>query len=195
MYVSRKHPVVPDHFETERLLIRAPQPGDGAIINEAIRESLEQLRPWMPWARVVPSAAESETFARESALRFRNHEDLPLMLIRKSDGRYVGGSGMHNISWDVPRFEIGYWVRTSLSGQGYVTEAVNGIAEMAFRKLDAVRLEIRCDALNERSAAVARRAGFTLEACLHKDSRAPDGRLRDTLIFAKLREGLESSAS
>ena len=86
MFVSRKHPPVPDHFETERLLIRAPQPGDGSAVNDAIRESIDELRPWMPWARVVPSVAESETYARESALRFRNHEDLPLLLFRKSDG-------------------------------------------------------------------------------------------------------------
>ena len=191
MLVSRKRPSVPTQIETERLLIRAPQPGDGRAINEGIRESLDELRPWMPWAQVVPSVAESETYAREAALRFRNREDLPLLLFRQSDGLYVGSSGLHNILWSVPRFEIGYWVRTSLSGQGYITEAVSGITAMAFERLDAVRVEIRCDARNERSAAVARRAGFTLEACLHKDSRTPDGNLRDTLVFRRLRDGLE----
>lgn len=191
MYVSRKHPPIPDHLETERLLIRAPQPGDGRAINDAIRESIEELRPWMPWARVVPSVAESETFAREAALRFRNHEDLPLLLFRKSDGLYVGGSGMHNINWNVPRFEIGYWLRTSLHGQGYMTEAVNGITAMAFDTLEAVRVEIRCDARNLRSAAVAERAGFTLEARLRQNGRGNDGSLRDTLIYAKLRDDLE----
>ncbi len=192
MYVARKRPPVPDHLETERLLIRAPQPGDGRAVNEAVRESIAELRPWMPWARVVPSLAESETFVRESALRFRNSEELPLLLFRKADGLYIGGSGMHNIAWDVPRFEIGYWVRTSLVGQGYVTEAVNGITALAFDKLGAVRVEIRCDARNQRSAAVARRAGYTLEARLHSDSRDNDGNLRDTLIFARLRAGLEN---
>src|SRR5215475_8757445 len=84
MLVAKKRPHVPDQFETERLIIRAPQPGDGKAINDAIRESLDDLRPWMPWARIVPSVAESETFAREAALRFRNREDLPLHLFRKS---------------------------------------------------------------------------------------------------------------
>ncbi len=191
MFTSKKRPVVPDHFETERLLIRVPQPNDGKAINDAIRESIDELRPWMPWARVVPSLAESETYARESALMFRNHEDLPLLLFRKSDMLYLGGSGMHNIAWDVPRFEIGYWLRTSATGQGYMTEAVNGVARMAFEQLGAVRLEIRCDARNRKSAAVALRCGFTLEATLHSDSRAPDGNLRDSLIFAKLRADLE----
>ncbi len=188
MYVSRKHPPIPERFETERLLIRAPLPGDGRVVNDAIRESIDELRPWMPWARVVPSVAESETFVRESALRFRNHEDLPLLLFRKSDGLYVGGSGLHNINWEVPRFEIGYWLRSSLHGQGYMTEAVNGIAAMAFDKLEAVRLEIRCDSRNRASAAVAERAGFTLEAHLRLNVRGNDGSLRDTLVYAKLRK-------
>jgi RimJ/RimL family protein N-acetyltransferase len=194
MYAARRHPSFPDQFETERLLIRAPLPGDGRTLNIAISESLAELRPWMPWAKVMPSVAESETFVREAALRFRTHEDLPLWLFRKSDGLFVGGSGLHNIAWEVPRFEIGYWVRTSLRGQGYITEAVNGIAAFAFDKLNAIRIEIRCDARNLRSAAVAERAGFTREACLRSDSRAPDGRLRDTLVFARLREGLTDSS-
>ena len=76
-------------------------------------------------------------------------------------------------------------------GQGYVTEAVNGITNMAFDKLKAVRMEIRCDARNQRSAAVALRAGYTLEARLQKELRDPDGNLRDTLIFTRLRDDLE----
>ncbi len=191
MLATKKRPTVPEQFETERLIIRAPQPGDGKAINDAVRESLEELRPWMRWAQAVPSIAEQETYAREAALRFRNREDLPLWFYRKSDGLYLGGSGLHNIDWEVPRFEIGYWIRTSAVGQGYVTEAVNGITAMAFDKLKAVRIEIRCDARNQRSAAVALRAGYTLEARLHNESRAPDGELRDTLIFVKFREGSE----
>ncbi len=194
MYVARRHPSFPDQFETERLLIRAPLPGDGHAVNVAVSESLAELRPWMEWAQVVPSVAEQETSIREAALRFRTREDLRLLLFRKSDGLFVGGSGLHNIDWEVPRFEIGYWVRTSLSGQGYITEAVNGIAAFAFDQLKAIRLEIRCDARNTRSAAVAERAGFTREACLRCQSRAPDGKLRDTLVFARLREGLDNSS-
>lgn len=191
MFTSKKRPIVPEQFETERLLIRAPQPGDGKAINDAVRESIDELRVWMPWAQAVPSLAESETWAREGALMFRNREDLPLLLFRKSDGLYLGGSGMHNIAWDVPRFEIGYWLRTSVTGQGYMSEAVRGITAMAFEQLHAIRIEIRCDARNKNSAAVALRCGYTLEATLHSDSRAPDGRLRDSLIFARLRTDVE----
>ncbi|MCB9451270.1 MAG: GNAT family N-acetyltransferase [Anaerolineaceae bacterium] len=177
----------PDSFETERLLIRAPHPGDGRAVNEAVIESLDNLRPWMPWAQTAPTIEENETFVRRAAAQFALREDLPLFLFRKADNRFVGGSGLHRIDWSVPHFEIGYWVRTSLEGQGYVTEAVHGIANFAFTALSAERVEIRCDVRNERSAAVARRAGFRLDGCLRHDARGARGELRDTYVFSKIR--------
>lgn len=181
-------PDFPDHFETERLLLRAPRSGDGTVVNVAIQESFEQLHRWMEWARHIPSIAESETHTREAAARFRARDELALWLFRKSDGMFVGGSGLHSIDWSVPRFEIGYWLRTSLEGQGYMTEAVTAIAQFAFGKLHAARVEIHCDALNRRSAAVAERAGFQLEARLHHHRRNVEVELADTLIFAKFPE-------
>jgi RimJ/RimL family protein N-acetyltransferase len=176
----------PDHFETERLLLRAPRPGDGQPLNDAIRESLDNLRPWMHWAQMLQTVEQTEAVVRQAAARFYLREELRLHLFRKSDGLLVGSSGMHHLDWSVPRFEIGYWVRASLEGQGYVTEAVNGITRFAFETLMAQRMEILCDVNNTRSAAVAERCGYRLEARLRRDSRAPDGSIRDTLVFARL---------
>ena len=178
----------PDHFETERLLIRAPRPGDGVIINEGVRESHAELHPWMPWARVVQTVDESEMVARRMAAKFILREDLMMLLFRKADGAFVGSSGMHRIDWDVPKFEIGYWVRTSMSGQGYITEAVNGITRFAFETLNARRVEIRCDARNERSAAVARRAGYVQDGTLRHDDMDIEGNPRSTHIYSRIRD-------
>jgi RimJ/RimL family protein N-acetyltransferase len=175
----------PDQFETERLIIRAPRAGDGPAANAAIHESARELQAWMPWAQTLPTVEETEAHLRGAAARFLTREDLPLVLWRKSDGVFVGGSGLHRIDWSVPSMEIGYWVRTSLSGQGYVTEAVIGITRFAFEHLGAQRIEIRCDARNTRSAAVAERAGYTLEARLHHQARDVDGGLRDTLVYTR----------
>jgi RimJ/RimL family protein N-acetyltransferase len=179
----------PDHLTTERLAIRAPRPGDGEALNAAVRESWEDLQPWMPWARgEPPSLADSEQTVREAYSRFIRREELWLFLFHKEGDVLVGSSGLHRINWDVPRFEIGYWVRSGYGGQGFITEAVRGITSFAFSVLGAHRVEIRCDARNERSAAVARRAGYPLEAVLHNDDRHhTTGELRDTLIFAQTR--------
>lgn len=179
----------PDHFETERLLLRAPRAGDGAAGNAAIRESIAELRPWMPWAQTVPAVEETEQVYRRGAAEWLARQNLPLILLRQSDGMFVGGSGLHRIDWSVPCMEIGYWIRTSLSGQGYMTEAVIGITAFAFRHLGAQRLEIRCEAGNARSAAVAERAGYTLEACLRRHRRNVSGQLCDTLVYVRFPAG------
>lgn len=177
----------PESFESERLLIRAPRPGDGADVHAAIVESMGELRPWMPWALGEQSADDAEARVREARADFLARRDLRLHLYRREDGIFVGSSGLHRIHWEVPAFEIGYWVRTSHAGQGYASEAARRIADFAFDVLGAERVEIWCDARNERSAAVARRAGFAFEARLNRHRRGTSGGLSDSLCFVRFR--------
>ncbi|MFD1954838.1 GNAT family N-acetyltransferase [Paenibacillus thailandensis] len=177
----------PESLESERLLIRAPLWGDGPAVNEAVAESIEQLQPWMPWAQRVPTVEQSELDMRRSRLLFLERKDLRLVLVHKETGRIAGSSGLHRIDWQSRSFEIGYWIRTSFAGQGYMTEAVHAITSFAIRELEANRVEIRCDSRNVRSARVAERAGFVLEGILRKKSCAVDGSLRDTMVFSKVR--------
>lgn len=174
----------PDQLETERLLIRAPRPGDGAAGNAAIRESEAELRPWMPWVHPLPSPDDTEQVYRQMAAQWLTRESLPLILLRKEDGLFVGGSGLMCRDWSVPFFEIGYWVRTSLQGQGYITEAVRAQTRFAFDMLGARRVEIRMDARNMLSTRVAERAGYTLEGRLRHFVRDVEGKLADLLIYA-----------
>lgn len=178
---------VPSSFETERVTIRSPQPGDGAELNAAVVESLAELRPWMPWAQKAPTLEESEAEIRRGHARFLVREDLWLLLFLKGSNTLVGSSGLHRPDWKIPSFEIGYWVRNSYAGQGYITEAVHGISDFAFKQLNATRLTITCDARNKKSAEVANRTGFKFEGTHHCDTRDPLGSLRDTLYFSKLK--------
>ena len=177
----------PDSFDTERLTIRAPRIGDGAELNAAVAESAVELKPWMPWADPVSTVEDTEANIRNAIAKWIERKDLRLNLYLKGTQTFVGGSGLHRIDWDVPRFEIGYWCRTRFVGQGYITEAVNAITAFAFDVLGARRVEIRCDSLNTRSRAVAERAGFPLEATLHNYSTSVTGEVRDELVFAKIR--------
>ncbi|MGO4528422.1 GNAT family N-acetyltransferase [Paenibacillus sp. 2TAF8] len=180
----------PESFHTERLTIRAPQWGDGADVNAAIRESADELRPWLPFAENIPSLEESEASVRKARLKFMERSDLMLHLRDKITDEFVGSSGLHRIDWNARCFEIGYWVRTSRSGKGLVTEAVRGIEQFAILHLQANRLEIRCDARNVRSAKVAERLGYTLEGVLRRIKQDRTGVWVDTMIFSKVR-GIE----
>ena len=179
---------VPEEIRTERLILRVPRAGDGPTVYAAVRDSLYGLRPWMPWAQAEPTVEANEAYARQARIQFLMRQVLDYHgYLLAAPGQFVLASGLHSIEWSVPRLEIGYWVRSAFEGQGYVREAVAALTCLAFDTLGAARVEIRCDADNVRSAAVARASGYVEEACLRQHERKPDGGLRDTLVFAHLR--------
>ena len=189
---------VPERLETERLVLRCPRPGDGPAVNAAVSESLEGLRPWMPWAQAAPSADDSELYCRRMHAKFLLREDLVMLIFeRGSDsaaGPVLGAVGLHRIDWSARCFEIGYWRREGLGGLGIVTEAVHGLSRMAWDRLDARRLEIRMDDDNAPSRKVAERAGFRFEGLLRLNALAFDGSPRSTRVYARVR-GIEEAGS
>lgn len=75
-----------------------------------------------------------------------------------------------------------------MSGNGYMTEAVQGITNFAFTELKARRVEIRCDTLNYKSKAIPERLGFQLEGTLRSDDFSVDkSQIRDTHIYALIK--------
>lgn len=177
---------IPEDFESERLTIRAPRVRDAAELRAAIEESIDDLRPWMPWAARVPTLREARANLRQARRRYLEHKDFRLNLFLKGTDTFVGGSGIHRVNWGVRKVEIGYWVRRSFAGQGYITEAVNAITEFAVEHFGAKRVEIRMDDRNLRSWRVAERCGFELEGVLRNERRGPDGSLGDTRVYARV---------
>lgn len=173
-----------DELRGERVLIRPYRESDAAAMLEAHAESRDLLRPWMPFADLHHTVEEK----RDSCIRWMAQwllrEQLVVGFWDKETQRYLGSSGLHPRDWTIGYFAIGYWVRASEAGKGYVTETVKLLTDYAFTHLQAQRIEIRCDERNQRSAAVARRLGFVQEGCLRNDSLDTSGQLRNTLIFA-----------
>ena len=179
----------PLELTTERLVIRSPSEGDARQLLEAVAESIDALKPWMSWADSVPTPAEAQESCRKAEMAFRDGSDNRLHLFLRDSLTFVGGSGLHRIDWSVPKCEIGYWVRTSCSGKGYITEAVREITRFAIEDLAANRVEIRVGATNAKSRRVPQRLGFCLEGVLRNDARHVDGTLRDTCVYSMIKEG------
>ena len=176
----------PTEFETERLLIRMPLPGDGAAVCNAITASISELKSWMPFAQKEQTAEDCEINIRKAQINFLNRTDLRLLVFKKDTGEFIASSGLHRINWEVPKFEIGYWIDTRHSGNGFMTEAVEGICAFAIRELKARRVEIRVDAQNVKSRAIPERLSFALEGILRNESISVDGELSDTCVYAKV---------
>jgi RimJ/RimL family protein N-acetyltransferase len=176
---------VPMELQSERLLLRAPRFGDGAVINAAVVESIDELAPWMPWATPTPKVEDTELWCRQAHVRFLSREQLHFSLWTKDGKTCVGGCGLHKLDWKVPSAEMGYWMRTSHAGKGLMTEAVRTLVKFGMEELKLGRIEIRCDERNVRSAKVAERAGFVREGLFRQDARGAKNELRNTMIYAK----------
>lgn len=185
------HPILldfPHEFETERLRLRMPMPGDGKAVHEAITASINELRPWMGFAQNGQTEEESEINIRQAHISFLKRKKLRMLIFLKETNQFVGSSGLHNIDWDVRKFEIGYWCDTRLSGKGYLTEAITGLTEFTFNELKANRVQIQCDARNHKSCAIPERLGFELEGIFRNEDISVDGKeLRDTCMYAKVK--------
>lgn len=184
----------PYRIETERLVIRCYEPGDAALLKDAIDSSLDHLRPWMPWVETEPQTLEEKADLLKS---FRSQFDLGdnfvMGIFSADETELVGGSGLH------PRvepggLEIGYFVRSSRVREGYVTESTAALTRVGFEICGADRIEIRIDPGNEVSKGVPRKLGYTEEATLRR--RLPGrrgGPLRDVTIYTLFREDFDPS--
>jgi hypothetical protein len=179
---------LPARIETERLIMRPPEAGDGERLHAAIAESLPALRRYLgslPWGAGEQTVATAEAYCRNSQANFLARRDLPFLLLEKASGEIVGATGLHRTVWTTPSTEIGYWGRTPTAGRGFVSEGVRALCDYAFDQLAAVRIEIVTDEGNTPSRRVAERCRFVLEGILRSERRAPDGTLRNTCIYAR----------
>jgi ribosomal-protein-serine acetyltransferase len=75
---------IPFRIETDRLILRAPQQsGDGIFVNEAIKESLNELRDWLPFAQNLPNVEETEANLREAHINFLRRKSFRFLIFDK----------------------------------------------------------------------------------------------------------------
>lgn len=177
----------PEQIETDRLLIRAPRPGDGQAFYEGVLESLAVLRAWpasIPWSVFDPSVVAYEIFCRLWDADYRARRNFPMLVFVKSSGVYAGFCGLTSFDWSVPKCEIGYWCRAQFQGKGMTTEAVKAVSTFALSNLGVRRIVSMADQENQASRKVAENAGYELEGILRNERKAPDGTLRNTCLYA-----------
>jgi len=177
---------LPAEISGERVLLRPYRAGDGKALLEAIEESREKLQPWRPYehSQVPPNEDETEAYVCNELEKWMQREYLSMSIWEKETGQYLGGVGLYGIRWEVPSFQMGYWLRASAEGKGYMTEAARLLCDLTFQTLKAKRVEIRCDTRNVRSAGVPRRLGFIYEETLQSATLTPQGEPIGDLIFS-----------
>lgn len=177
---------IPSQIETKRLLLRAPhRTGDGCIVNQAIRDSFDELKAWLPFAQKLPEVEETEINLRKAYINFLKRESFRFLIFHRGTDDFIGTVSLQGIDWNIPKCEIGYWINTKFGGNGYMTEAVNVVTDFGLNQLEFKRIEIRCESTNLKSRAIPEKLGYELEGILRNEDLSADGsKLTDTCYYS-----------
>jgi ribosomal-protein-serine acetyltransferase len=175
-----------EELRSDGIVLRPYREHDAEAVFDAVAESRAELDRWIRFARHHRSVDASRDWIVHRMAEWLLRESFAVSLWLLTPNTYLGDLTLSPHDWDTSSCELAYWLRTSATGHGYMTAAVRLLTGYAFSVLAAQRVEIRCDERNERSAAVARRAGFVQEGRLRHDGTGPDGKLRTTLIFSRI---------
>jgi ribosomal-protein-serine acetyltransferase len=162
----------PDELITNsQVTLRRYRPGDADAVFQSVTESLDHLRPWMPWAANYTRDSAAE-FLAKSARDWADGQEYNYAIL--CDGALAGGCGlMARIG--PGGLEIGYWVHQAYTRRGLATAASAALAEQAFRLPGVDRVEIIHDELNVASGGVPRKLGFTEVGRQSLSERTPAG--------------------
>ena len=181
-------------IETKRLVVRCYNPSDAAMLAEFITESVEHLRPWMPWVYNEPEPIEEKV---QRLKRFRGMFDLGQNFVygifNQDDTKLLGGTGLHTRLGESD-LEIGYWIHKDHVNKGLVTESTAALIKVAFELIHIHRIEIHCDPANLVSAAIPRKLGFKHEGTLRAKTRFLEG-WSDSMIWGLLETEYPDSPS
>lgn len=154
----------------------------------------DHLRAWMPWANESTALPAIELRIDKFDRAFRSESEWLYAVFSSGKSHLLGGVGLQR-SMEKGAVEIGFWLGQSWTKQGYATEAVKSLAEHAMSFPHVERVEIRCDARNAASAAVARRAGFTQGPTLKNHVFEKGAAPRDTVVWQLSRAGASQATA
>lgn len=168
----------------ERAELRPLEPYMNVEFAAHMDRAREHIRPWVGQSFVTADIAGAtgtlEKYAQGAAQDSRRLYGIWV------DGTLVGGVMFTSFSTADGNCEVGCWLEPGFQGQGLVTQAISLLADWAFLERGMERVEWLCRADNERSSAVARRLGMTLEGTV-RSNWVYDGQRYDMQIWSLLK--------
>ena len=182
----------PNELTTERLRLRAPRRGDAALLHEAIAETLPELVPWLPWARIDHGPAETRRYLRAARSAWSRQSAFEFVIELRATQRIAGVTSLHRIDWLRASAGLGYWVRRSEWDRGVATEAASAALQHALGGLRLHRIEALVALENKASQRVVEKLGFAREG-IAREAEYIDGRYLDHIQYSFLRSDLDGA--
>ena len=89
-------------------------------ITRVVRENLEQLKLWMPWATDSYSIDSAREFIKFNLNEFARNGSFNASIIWNE--KFVGGVGFHNLDLKNKSAQISYWLAKEAQGNGIITQ-------------------------------------------------------------------------
>jgi RimJ/RimL family protein N-acetyltransferase len=159
------------------------EPLAASHLDEAI-EAVRDGDMWQLWYTAIPEPEKMEAeIARRLDLQAKG-----LMLpfaVRTPTGQFAGMTTYMNVDAGNRRVEIGStWYRKSVQRGGLNTECKLMLLGHAFEQLDCIAVEFRTSFFNHQSRKAIERLGAKQDGILRSHSIAPNGSLRDTVVYS-----------
>jgi len=140
---------------------------------------------WSP--KQIKTEADLQNYIETALDEQRRGVSLPFATVLKETGKAIGSTRFGNIDAANKRVEIGWtWIGRAFQRTFVNTEAKFLMLGHAFETWNCNRVELKTDALNERSRRAIVRIGGKEEGILRKHVVTDSGRLRDTVYFSIL---------
>lgn len=165
------------------LLLRTYQPDDAAGLFQVVNENRAHLRTWLQWVDSTQKQDHSLQFIQYSIVQQNAQEALSLGIFHHT--RIIGGIGMHHWDQRLKKAQMGYWISKAHEGQGIMTRCCTRFLDFLFDKLQLNKVELHFVPQNLRSAAIAKRLGFTVEGVI-RQSHERNGSLEDIVVTGLL---------
>jgi len=147
-----------NQLRTPRLDLRLLSADDADGVLEALVESRESLMRWVPDIGRRQTADEVRLGLDLLDRAHNRGERLVYGLWHRATGRFVGETGLYDVSGS--RCTVGYWLRVTARGHGFVDEALSALERHAFRVLGLNVIEAHIAPDNVASRRVVDRHGY-----------------------------------
>ncbi len=132
---------------------------DSPVLFALVDANRPQLQKFW-WEAATQNADDSRRFI-QAVIADEDYDGRPTRGIWLQD-RLIGVGSVHSIDWELGSAALGYWIDKDHQGNGYATETVRQLSQLAFNVLGLRTVTISCRANNFGSRSVAEKAGFRL---------------------------------
>ncbi|MDQ6788764.1 MAG: GNAT family N-acetyltransferase [Acidobacteriota bacterium] len=162
-----------------------PTERDAEEIYRVVRENLEELKLWMPWATDDYSLESARVYTRGNLSEFATTGSFSASVVYQE--KIVGAIGFHHLDMTNKSAHLGYWLAKAAQGKGLMTKCNRVLIDYLFDEMQLNRVQINCNVENIKSRAIPERLGFKLEG-IHQQAKFENNRFTDWAIYAMLAE-------